>query len=426
MSRPLARFLFACCCLLISPFGEAHAGSVVGDATDTGTADSWVTWDPASEGIISAPQDAGAAAPRARQLANGEILLAYHHGEALGNCGSRVTLRHSRDGGATWYRTQEVEGPEPGFWGFSNPGFRRIGQGARHAGQRGAGQGGPPPPPTPSFPSASAAACGCVSVTTTAQPGARPARSPPGAGGCGNPPPCACPAGSCKSSTPTSRPICRRKGPAVHRGDPLAGRRADLDRATPRVRAARLPPRNADDPGVEQRPCSLRAGGCGFNELAVDFRYVARTGPGSLSSAGPVRFRGRAVSGSRAGREHAPGVSLAVPTGRGPQAGVRRLAAFGHFRAARRRAGDALRPGVVSLADRGRVGRGVLSVGDGDARRDGRGDGVVYDCAPQPLGQHGRALDQRPDHGAMRAGTPDRRRLVFDNPLLPAPSQDRG
>ena len=94
------------------------------------TAASWVEWDRATERAVSAPHDTGAASPRARQLSNGEILLAYHHGETYGNCGSRVTLRKSRDGGATWYQTQEIDGPrERGFWGFSNPDFIELGRG---------------------------------------------------------------------------------------------------------------------------------------------------------------------------------------------------------------------------------------------------------------------------------------------------------
>ena len=93
-------------------------------------ASSWVEWDRATDRVVSAPRDQGAAAPRARQLSNGEILLAYHHGEPLGNCGSRVTLRRSRDGGATWFQTREVEGPEPPTcWGFSNPDFIELGHG---------------------------------------------------------------------------------------------------------------------------------------------------------------------------------------------------------------------------------------------------------------------------------------------------------
>ena len=90
----------------------------------------WIEWDHATDRAISAPDDTGAAAPRARELSNGEILLVYHHGEALGNCGSRVTLRRSRDGGATWCQTQEIDGPgEKGLWGFSNPDFIELGKG---------------------------------------------------------------------------------------------------------------------------------------------------------------------------------------------------------------------------------------------------------------------------------------------------------
>ena len=90
----------------------------------------WVEWDRASERMVSAPRDTGAASPRARQLSTGEILLAYHHGEAYGNCGSRVTLRKSRDGGETWYQTQEVDGTkEKGFWGFGNPDFIELDHG---------------------------------------------------------------------------------------------------------------------------------------------------------------------------------------------------------------------------------------------------------------------------------------------------------
>ena len=91
---------------------------------------SWVEWDHASDRVVSAANDTGAAYPRARQLSNGEILLAYHHGDVLGNCGSKVTLRKSRDGGATWYQTQEVDGTkERGFWGFANPDFIELGKG---------------------------------------------------------------------------------------------------------------------------------------------------------------------------------------------------------------------------------------------------------------------------------------------------------
>ena len=96
-------------------------------AADPGT--SWVTWDHASEHVISTSNQIGAAAPRARELSNGEVLLVYHYGEILGNCGSRVAVRRSRDGGATWFSTREVDGPEKGFWGFSNPDFIELGKG---------------------------------------------------------------------------------------------------------------------------------------------------------------------------------------------------------------------------------------------------------------------------------------------------------
>ena len=90
----------------------------------------WITWDHATDHVVSAPGDTGAAYPRARQLSNGEILLAYHAGESVGNFGNRVILRHSRDGGATWYRTQQVDGPgERGYWGFCNPDFIELGGG---------------------------------------------------------------------------------------------------------------------------------------------------------------------------------------------------------------------------------------------------------------------------------------------------------
>jgi hypothetical protein len=90
----------------------------------------WIEWDRTTERVVSAPSDTGAAYPRARQLSNGEILLAYHHGAGLGDYGAGVTLRKSRDGGSSWYQTQEVEGPrEKGFWGFSNPDFIELGQG---------------------------------------------------------------------------------------------------------------------------------------------------------------------------------------------------------------------------------------------------------------------------------------------------------
>ncbi len=120
MPHPLARVLF-----LVFVLSMRAVPSAVGDP-----ASSWVDWDRASDCVVSAPRDAGAAYPRARQLSNGEILLTYHHGDGPGNCGSRVTVRKSRDGGATWYRTQEVDGTnERPFWGFSNPDFVELGHG---------------------------------------------------------------------------------------------------------------------------------------------------------------------------------------------------------------------------------------------------------------------------------------------------------
>ena len=89
----------------------------------------WVEWNRASDHVVSAAHDTGAACPKARQLSNGDLLLAYHHGESFGNCGSRVTLRASHDGGATWYRTQQIEAPERGGWGFSNPDVIELGHG---------------------------------------------------------------------------------------------------------------------------------------------------------------------------------------------------------------------------------------------------------------------------------------------------------
>ena len=74
--------------------------------------------------------DKAAAYPRAKRLSNGEILLGYHHGGGLGEYGTWVTLRHSRDEGATWYATADVEGPEGDrFWGFSNLDFIEVDRG---------------------------------------------------------------------------------------------------------------------------------------------------------------------------------------------------------------------------------------------------------------------------------------------------------
>ena len=92
-------------------------------------AEPWIKWDRASERTVSLPGERGAAYGRARQLANGDLLLTYHHGETLGNCGSRVAVRRSRDGGATWGAARQVEGPEQGFWGFTNPELCNLGGG---------------------------------------------------------------------------------------------------------------------------------------------------------------------------------------------------------------------------------------------------------------------------------------------------------
>ena len=108
----MTRRAFLCGLLLVLPAAPPARSA---------PADAWVQWDRASDHVVSAAHDTGAACPKARQLANGEIVLVYHHGESYGNCGSRVTLRRSRDGGATWFQSQQVEGPERGFWGFSNP-----------------------------------------------------------------------------------------------------------------------------------------------------------------------------------------------------------------------------------------------------------------------------------------------------------------
>ena len=114
--------LFLACLLLTARAAPGRA--------EPPAASAWVEWDRRTDRVVSAPGDNGAAYPRAKQLSNGDILLAYHHGETLGNCGARITLRRSRDGGATWCQTREVEGSrEKGFWGFSNPDFVELGRG---------------------------------------------------------------------------------------------------------------------------------------------------------------------------------------------------------------------------------------------------------------------------------------------------------
>ena len=106
------------------------AATVPTEAPAPAPGGSWIEWDRASERIVSAPGDAGAAYPRAKQLSNGEILLAYHAGGGLGDFGAWVTLRRSRDGGATWYQTQRIDGPsERGFFGFCNADFIELGGG---------------------------------------------------------------------------------------------------------------------------------------------------------------------------------------------------------------------------------------------------------------------------------------------------------
>ena len=124
MKRPVVGFLLVYC--LLPRLTTAGTNS-----TPEGTsATPWVEWDRASERIVSAANDPGAAYPRAKQLSDGEILLAYHHDGGVGDYGAGVTLRKSRDGGATWYQTLEIERPaERGFWGFSNPDFIELGNG---------------------------------------------------------------------------------------------------------------------------------------------------------------------------------------------------------------------------------------------------------------------------------------------------------
>lgn len=117
--RPLIQ-LVAWCSLLSSSCLNAIAGD---DAT-------WVEWDSSSDHVVSQTTDKSSAYPRCKVLSNGEVLLSYHHGDALGHFGSRITLRKSRDGGKNWYSTIEVDGPEANdFWGFTNPDFVELGKG---------------------------------------------------------------------------------------------------------------------------------------------------------------------------------------------------------------------------------------------------------------------------------------------------------
>ncbi|MDQ3624999.1 MAG: glycoside hydrolase, partial [Verrucomicrobiota bacterium] len=88
-----------------------------------------VQWDASTDRVVS-HTDKSAAYPRAKRLSNGEILLGYHHGGGLGEWGTWVTLRLSRDGGASWYATRDLERPEgEAFYGFSNVDFVELGGG---------------------------------------------------------------------------------------------------------------------------------------------------------------------------------------------------------------------------------------------------------------------------------------------------------
>jgi hypothetical protein len=92
----------------------------------TAPAADWITWDRATDHVVS-HTDKAAAYPRARRVSNGDILLGYHHGGGAGEYGTSVTLRRSRDGGKTWADTRDIEGPEePQFWGFSNVDFIEL------------------------------------------------------------------------------------------------------------------------------------------------------------------------------------------------------------------------------------------------------------------------------------------------------------
>jgi hypothetical protein len=94
-----------------------------------GAAEPGITWDPATDRIVSHTDEA-AAYPRARRLSNGDILLGYHHGGGQGEYGTWVTLRRSRDGGKSWLDARDIEKPEePRFWGFSNVDFIELGGG---------------------------------------------------------------------------------------------------------------------------------------------------------------------------------------------------------------------------------------------------------------------------------------------------------
>ncbi len=124
MKQAAVGFLLVCCLL---PRVATAGTNLVPESASVAP---WVEWDRTSERVVSAANDPGAAYPRAKQLSDGEILLAYHHDGGVGDYGAGVTLRKSRDGGATWFQTTEIERPaERGFWGFSNPDFIELGPG---------------------------------------------------------------------------------------------------------------------------------------------------------------------------------------------------------------------------------------------------------------------------------------------------------
>ena len=89
----------------------------------------WIEWNPKSDRIVS-HTDKAAAYPRAKRLSNGDLLLGYHHGGGLGEYGTWVALRKSRDGGVSWSDARDIEKPEPPeFWGFSNIDFIELAPG---------------------------------------------------------------------------------------------------------------------------------------------------------------------------------------------------------------------------------------------------------------------------------------------------------
>jgi len=110
-------------CWLIALTVTLLAQRLCGEESD------WVRWDASTDRIVS-HTDQAAAYPRARRLSNGEILLGYHHGAGLGEYGTFVSLRKSRDDGVTWSSAIDIEGPEgERFWGFSNVDFVELSAG---------------------------------------------------------------------------------------------------------------------------------------------------------------------------------------------------------------------------------------------------------------------------------------------------------